>query len=307
MTPLGPGEVRARRRPFVILGVAALRMTTAFCLALPFQSLIADTGVGLRTEGDRALFEDGGYLLLEVLRLRGPELGAVAYGLLPLLSLALLLGAVANAALFVALNFGGRLALGEWLTRALRHVPGLLLLGIGTAFAQLFVFGVTAASAGAMPDSMSSPLATSAGRVSVWLCGAALAGALGGVGDVAKACLVRHDVSVVSALRQAGNCLRQRPLPACFGWLPFALCLVAAIVIGAQLSEALDVSRAGAWRVALVFALHQAVVVLAVALRAAWYARALRLAATASGPSKRLASLAAMARPGSAVAASSDA
>lgn len=307
MTPLGPGELRARRRPFVVLGVAALRLTTGFCLAMPLQSLIAESGVGLRTEGDRALFEGGGYLLLEVLRLRGAELGAVAHGLLPLLSMALLLGAVANATLFVALNFGGRLQLGEWLPRALRHLPGLLVLGVGTGLAQLVLFGVAAATAGAVPDSMSRPLATSAAQATVWLCGALAAGALGGFADVAKACLVRHDISVVSALRHAGSCSRHRPLRACLGWLPFALCLVTAIMVGARLSEAIDVSRAGAWRLGLVFAMHQSIVVLAVALRAAWYARALRLSATATWRPRTLANLAVAARPGSEVAVSSDA
>lgn len=307
MTPLGPGEVQARRRPFVVLGLAGLRLSTGFCLALPLQSLIAESGVGLRIEGDRALFEGGGYLLLEVLRLRGAELGAVAHGLLPLLSLALLLGAVAHAALFVALNFGGRLHLGEWLTRALRHLPGLLVLGVGTGLAQLVLFGIAAALAASVPDSMSRPLATTTGQVAVWLCGAALAGALGGFADVAKACLVRHDTSIVSALRHASSCLRHRPLRACLGWLPFAVCLVAAVVVGARLSEAIDVSRAGAWRLGLVFAIHQSIVVLAVALRSAWYARALRLSATATWRPRTLANLAAAARPGSGAAASLDA
>ena len=50
--------------------------------------------------------------------------------------------------------------------------------------------------------------------------------------------------------------------------------------IAAQLTGWLDVSRPGTWRITLVFVAHQLVVLASVALRAAWYARALRLTAT---------------------------
>lgn len=282
MTPLGPSEVRASRRPFVVLGIALLRLSAGFCLALPLQSLVSSSGVGLRAEGDRLLFEGGSYLLLEVLRLTGPELSAVARGLFPLFAVALLLGAASNAALLVALNFGGRLRLGEWLARALGRLPLLLVLSVGTGLGQLVLFGLGGALAGAVPESMSRPIASTIGQAAVWLGCAALAGALGGISDVAKACLVRHDSSLGAALRQAGSCLKRRPLPASFGWLPYALCFGAAVALGARLTEVLDVSRAGAWRVAAVFTLHQLIVLLAVALRSAWYARALRLSATAT-------------------------
>lgn len=281
MTPLGPGEIRARRRPFVVLAIAGLRLLAGFCLALPLQSLVAASGVGLRVEGDRALFEGGGYLLLEVLRLEGPELAAVARGLFPLLGLALLLGLTANATLLVALNFGGRLALGEWLTRSLQRLPGLVVLSLGTALGQLVLFALGAALAGAVPDVMSRPLATSAARVAVWLACACIAGALGGLSDVAKACFVRHDASIVSALRQARSCLRGRPLPACFGWLHYAVALGLAVLAAAKASELLDVSKPGGLRLVAVLAVHQLVVLLAVALRASWFGRALRLAASA--------------------------
>jgi hypothetical protein len=281
LTPLGPSEICARSRPLVVLAIAALRLGAGFCLALPLQSLVAASGVGLRVEGDRALFEGGAYLLLEVLRLKGPELVALAYGLFPLFALALLLGVAGNAALLVALNLGGRLRLDAWLTRALRRMPGLWVLSVGTGLGQLVLFLLGGALAGAVPESMSKPLATSAGQVAVWLACAGSAGALGGFSDVAKACFVRHEGGIVSALRQAGSCLSRRPLPTCFGWLHYALVLGLGLLAAAKVTEMLDVSKPGSLRVVAVLAVHQLVVLSAVALRASWFSRALRLAASA--------------------------
>ena len=98
MTPLGPSEMRARRRPFVVLSIAGVRLLLGLCLALPLASLVAESGVGQSPRGDRALFEGGGYLLLEVLRVQGANLAATARGLVPLLLLGLLVTAACNAA-----------------------------------------------------------------------------------------------------------------------------------------------------------------------------------------------------------------
>lgn len=280
MTPLGPSEIRARRRPAVISSIALLRLGAGFCLALPLSSVLAASGVGLRAEGDRALFEAGGYLLLEVLRLEGPSLIAAARGLLPLLGVALALTALCNAALLFAINVAGRLAVTDWLSRSLQRWPGFLLLGAGTVLGQALLFGIGASVAAALPDPMARPVATSAGQLGIWFGVALAAGVLGAFSDLTKASLVRHETGLVSALRHAAQCLRRRPLATSFGWLPYAAAFVAAVVSVATLTEVIDVSRSGAWRVGLVFALHQLVVLLSVALRAAWFARALRLSAS---------------------------
>ena len=279
MIALGPGEIRARRRPLVIAGIAVLRLFAGFGLAWPLSSLISGS-VGQRSEGDRALFEGGGYLLLEVVRLRGSELMAVARGLLPMLVLGLALTAACNAGLLVALNVKGRLDRAAWLSRAFERLPAILLVGVGTALGQLalIVAGVIAVSA--IPESLVRPVATSAAQACVWLVVALAAGALGGFADVAKAAFVRHESPLMGGLARAWLCLRQRPIRAAFGWFPYALGFSLAVFLTAELCELLDVSRPGAWRVAAVFALHQLVILTSVAARAAWFARALRLAAT---------------------------
>lgn len=280
MTPLGPGEMRAWRRPWVVLAIAALRLLWAFGLALPLASLIGQSGVGQWPQGDRALFEAGGYLLLEVLRTQGLDLIATLRGLVPLLALGLTLTAACNAALLVALNVRGRLALGVWLSRALLRIPALLALACAVGLLQLLLLVIGLTAAGALPDSLHRPVAISGAQVGVCLVAALLAGAVGGFADVAKAALIRHESTLLAALSRAFQCARRRPLSTCWGFLPFAVALVVAVWLTGKLSEALDVSRPGSWRVAAVFAAHQLVVVAAVYLRAAWFARALRLAAS---------------------------
>jgi hypothetical protein len=280
VTALGPGEIRARRRPALLLGVAALRLLAGFCLAWPLSSLIASSGVGLRAEGDRALFESGGYLLAEVLRLRGGELEAVARGLLPVFALGLLLTAAGNAALLVGVNWRGRLPPRELLSRASERLPALIVLGVGTALAQLVLLLAGGMLVAAIPEPIAKPVATTFAQAALWLAVALGLGALGGFSDLVKASLVRHESRLAEALSRALKCLGHLPIRATFGWIPYALCLLAAVAIAAKLTELCDVSRPGAWRLVLVFALHQAVIVVAVAARAAWFARALRLVAT---------------------------
>lgn len=280
MNALGPGEIRARRRPWLILGLASLRILAGLCLAWPLASLIASSGVGLRVEGDRALFEGGGYLLAELLRLRGGELEAVARGLLPVLALGLILTTAGNAALLVGLNSQGRLRLRELLASAIERLPALLVLGVGTGLAQLVLFIAGVIAVAAIPESLAKPVATTAGQAALWLLVTLTAGGVGGFSDVAKASLVRHQVRLGDGLARAFQCVRHSPFRATFGWLPYALVFLAAAALAAKLSDLCDVAQPGAWRVALVFGMHQLVIVTAVAARAAWFARALRLVAT---------------------------
>jgi hypothetical protein len=234
----------------------------------------------MRPEGDRALFEGGGYLLAELLRLRGGELEALARGLLPMFAVGLLLTAGGNAALLVGLNQQGRLRLRELLSRASERLPALVVLGAGTALAQGLLLLVGAMLVAALPEPLAQPVAATSAQAVLWLLVAIAVGALGGFSDVAKASLVRHESRLADSLSRALKCLRHLPIRATFGWVPSALALLAVAVIAAKLTERCDVSQAGGWRLLLVFTLHQGVIVAAVALRATWFARALRLVAT---------------------------
>ncbi len=95
---------------------------------------------------------------------------------------------------------------------------------------------------------------------------------------------MRHDARLTDALAGALACLRRRPLLTSLGFLPYALAFLALAAGAAQLVGVCDVSRPGALRVALVLGLHQLVLLAAVALRAGWLARALRLSAATALP-----------------------
>src|SRR5207244_10992617 len=139
------------------------------------------------------LFEGGGYLLLDLVRLQGSELLALTRGLLPLLLLGLLLTAGSNAALLVALNLRGQLKSLAWLAGAWARLPALVVLGAGTALAQLLLVLAAALGSAAIPELLSKPVLTTVLQGSVWLIALMLAAAAGGFSAGCKASLVRHE------------------------------------------------------------------------------------------------------------------
>lgn len=281
MSALAPGELRARNRPFVVLAVAFVRAVCGLCLAFPLASLVEQSGVGQRAEGDRALFQGGGYLLVELLRLHGTSLAAAARGLLPVLALGLLLTAACNAVLLVTINARERLSSLPWLSLSLSRMPALSVLGLGTVIAQGLIVLLGALAADSVPNWLDRPQLSSALQAVAWLLTLLAAGGLGGFADLTRAALIREQATLPHALVRAWTCAKARPIRAHFGWLPYALPLLAAALLAYALTGALDVSRPGAWRVAMVFCLHQLVILVSVAARAAWFARALRFVAAA--------------------------
>lgn len=276
MTPLQAQEISAFRRPWLLLLLTLFRLGSGLLLAFPLACVVSGSGIGMRDEGDRALFEGGGYLLLEVLRLQGGALAATARGLLPVLAACLVLTGAANVALMLALNAGGPLRAGEWLSRALRLLPAQLTITASTALAKLALLLLGAMAVGAAPEWLAKPVDTSLVRLAAFLPFALLCGAVGGFEDLAKASLVRHPAPLAEGLGRAWDRLRRRPLTNGFGWVPYAALFVLVGLAAAQLVGVLDVSRAGAWRVAAVLLVQQLVIATGVACRAAWFARALR-------------------------------
>lgn len=280
MSAVGPAGLRARAHPWLILCVAALRAGAGLCLAWPLASLLASSGIGARSEGDRALFEAGGYLLLEVARVQGPALMAAAHGLLPLLGVSLASSTLCNALLLVGLNQSERWGWSELARRALERTPQLLAITAGAGLAQVVLVAIGSALVAALPEPLAKPVLATLVQGGAWLGVALLIGAVGGTADVAKASLVRHEARLSEALAHAAQVARRRPLLSGWGFVPYSLPFLLGVALAARLTEALDVSKTGWWRVLLVFVLHQMVIVLAVAMRAAWYARTLRLTAT---------------------------
>lgn len=280
MSALGPSAIRAARRPGVILAIAACRLLFGFLLAYPLASLVGASGIGQRAEGDRLLFEGGGYMLLEVARLQGAALMSAARGLLPVLVLGLLVTALCNAVLLVALSEDDEQRPQQLLSAALSRFPTLVAIGVLAGLAQAALLLLASIGAELVPDPLAKPVRATAGELAVWLTAAAVAGAVGGLADLTKAASVRAEAGLGVAVDRARRCLLARPVSACFGWVPYAAAFLPLALGAGELTEWLDVSRAGAWRVLAVFATHQVVVVTSIALRAAWYARALRIVST---------------------------
>lgn len=282
MSALGPSEISARRRPGLIATLIGLRLLLGFCLSFPLASLVASSGVGLRAEGDRALFESGGYLLLELLRTQGDALAAAVRGLLPLFGAALLLGAAGNVLLLVALDVRERLTSFDWLARAWARLPAHLVVAAGAALTKALLLMLATIAVAAIPVSPTNPVATSLGQAACMLPFLLLLGAVGGLEDVAKAALVRHDATLEQGLARAVRGAARRPLSTCFGFVPYGAVFVLAALLAAPATEWLDVSQPGVARLVAVFLVHQLVIAIGVVCRAAWFARALRLAATTS-------------------------
>lgn len=280
MSQLGPDEIRARRRPRFVLSLAALRLLFGACLAYPISALVDSSGVALGPDGDRVLFESGGYLLLELLRLQGGALLSTLRGLLPLLGAGLLLTALCNTALLVALNVRERFTLSGLLAEAVPRTFGVAALGSGALLAQVLLLVLGLLLSAAVPDALAHPQRTSLGQALVWLLVLTLSGAVGGVADVAKGSLVRYRAPLGASLTHAMRCMRSRPLRVCFGWLPPAVLVVALALGTSELCALVDVGLPGAARIFAVFALHQLVVLASTAARASWLAHALRLIAT---------------------------
>jgi hypothetical protein len=280
MSALGPSEISLRRRPLLVLAICTVRLVLGFCLSLPLASLVAGSGVGQRAEGDRALFEAGGYLLLELLRTQGDALSATLRGLSPLLGLGLLVGAACNLVLMIALNVRGRLASFAWLGQAWARFPAQLVISAGAGLSKLLLVVLATIALGAVPAWATEPIATTLAQAASVLPFLLALGAVGGFEDVAKAALVRHEATLQQGLARAVLCARRRPLLALWGWLPYAALLGLAALVAAELTAGIDVAGASATRVVAVFVAHQLVVAIGITCRAAWFARALRLAAT---------------------------
>ena len=279
MSVLGPSEIRALRRPFALLAVALSRAFFGFVLAFPLASVVSASSIGSRAEGDRLLFESGGYWLFEVVRVQSDALLAAARGAVPVLLLGLLLTAFSNAALLVALNERERISPGAWLGRAAARLGTFTALGAATTFGQLLLGGAAFLMASEVPELATAPRGASLLELGIWLLAATAAGALGGFSDLTRASLVRHETTLLVALERAFLCLRRHPLRGAFGFVPFAALLGLVAWVGAALTERLDVGRYGTWRLVCVIAVHQLVILAAVACRGGWYARALRLVA----------------------------
>jgi hypothetical protein len=200
--PPRPLPLPAFRRPGAVLALYAVHVAAALWLALQPAALAARVTSG-QPLGDRVLFEPGGVLLVEALRLARPSL--------PWLGLASALSVVAFAfaelvpigALLAALARRGRVTPSTWLRDGVAHLGTLALLeGVAIA-AQVLAVAVALA----IGTSVASTLQLAPPAYDLVLAGSVVAGIV-----VAIALRLVHDLARVGAVDEG------RGLHASVGW-----------------------------------------------------------------------------------------
>jgi len=256
-----------------------LGLLVSYPIVLAIQASSMTSG----PEGDAVLFQPGGLLLLELLRIGGPWL---ASALRLVLLLALLSAILELVPLALALDLlwlpGGMLL--ERSARALRLFPKFLALGAIALLAQAALLLAASLLGAALKPALSSADERLRSIAPIALIGLALLGCgwFGGVLDIARARLVqrgRRECSVQSALSHALLCLKRRPFSVLIGMYPSVAgsalaCLTAAWLLARQ-SSAAPSSTA----IALGFGAHQLAVLFSIAWRVRWLGTALELSA----------------------------
>jgi len=266
------------RAAFAIAVDFALRGAAGLLLGSPVVAAVASTGIGRYPEGDRLLFEPGGLMLTEVAR-------ALWTAAVPLIRAELVTGLALGMALIVpyslllvALSGRGSSTAALW-GEVVTRVPSLLALHGLTLLTQ----GGALLAAGTLAFQLRSALvgATSRGAdlvlVGIALLGGLLVLGLAALRDLASAACVQGSLHSRAALASGVSTFRRLPGRVFRGWAPPLGAGAALVGAGALLTGALDVSRSGAWRVALVLAVHQTVLLGRSLCRAFWLSRALRL------------------------------
>ncbi len=257
------------------------RVVAAFVVAFPAAQTIGKIAASF-PGGDRALFEPGGFYLLEALRLGGAPVpgaleGAAVVGAL--------LAFVGLFPLAVALEVLRRpsASLADAVRRGAARFPTFAVVGAVTVLAQTAVITLASAVLGALPFHSFLNERNADGLLVVLAAVPALVVfALGVVEDLVRAELVSGAEAWVPALLRALRTLRFRPGDVLRRlWLPSLGAPL--LALGAMFATTgIDVSRPGAVRISTVFVMHQLVVLGIVVLRTGWFRGALALADSAA-------------------------
>jgi hypothetical protein len=277
---LSTPAMRARRRPWAIVGVWAWQAGLALLVSWPAASLVGAAWGGSAT-GDAPLWAPGGHALLDWLWHDARGLTA----LVRMAELVLVIGGVAGllpaAALLISLAYATRdrraPGLGRSLEHAVRVLPAMALLLVIAGFAQATVAllawllgsGIAAWTHASLGEALAQELAVASA-----LPGLALLSAIGVAHDLARAAAVRFRTRGLRSLALGIRAFRAAPFALWWSWAWRAAASFPALVAAGAVAERLG-GRGGVALVVLA-ALHQAVALARVALRASWLAKALR-------------------------------
>lgn len=260
---------RARLATVVVYLWSAL---PALFAALPLSLLVGN--LWGHHGGDALLWEPGGLLLLETIRLLQPSLSALSRGL-PLLLLLWSVGGLLPQALTLALLVPGELTLQDRIVRAARALPtlffvlGATLLGrvIAALICWFFLKGFSAALIG------SSDPVRSLGQLPVFVLAIVLLSFVRVVHDLSATTVVNQGTNGTEALLSGLEALRDRTLAAIGAWTLRStaglLAVGIAALLGARWHEGTGLLVA--------FFAHQIGLFVQAALRVSWLKRAILL------------------------------
>jgi hypothetical protein len=277
-TPGEPGRSaapHARRRPGLVAILYAYHALVGLLLALPAAiTLGAPTARWPRRQAE--IFDPGGLMLLESLRLSRRALPAVETAAGAVAAVALLAGVLPLAALLVGLDREGRLEAGRLAGRAAAHTGTLALVtGLGALFQALVAGVVVLVGEEVLNAIHPAAPARDIGDVVVVALGAAAALLAGVLRDLAATAAVRGDHGLYLAGARALHAARHAGGRALAAWAWRAALGLGAVLLGAWLAPP-PAGATGA-AVALGVVLHQAAIAGATFAHASWLAAAMRI------------------------------
>jgi hypothetical protein len=268
-----------RAKIFAVLVDFVLHAAAALLVASPIVAAVSATGISHFPWSDQDLFEPGGALLVEVVRILWKELAPlVRTSVVTALVLVVLL-VLPYALVFAALARERPAKLSRLWGEASARFPALLALKGLSLCAQAAAVLATLTLAAFLRESFVGATSRRADLVAlaVGAVGVTLVLGVGVLRDLASAAAVRHELNGRRALGAGLTALASAPGKAALGFIvPFVGGL--ALMTGAMpLVSVLNVGRRGDFRIAGVFCLHQAIVLVWLGCRAVWLGRALAL------------------------------
>ena len=260
-----------------LLAVFACTSGGAVLLSLPLALVVGGLW-GDRPEGDLALFQPGGFFLLETARLLQRDLSALALGSPAWLLLGSYLLLLPWTALAVSLCQPVRRKPWQLAALSLERLPALtlvfgasLLLRASVLLLGVLLVDVIARGVAPGPDERVETFA----QLGALALTAALLLLVGLLHDLSTAAAARHLSSGVSAMISALATLREQLPRAAWRWGLRALPGALLVALAGALAGLFGVATGA--RLALVTLVHQATLLALVALRASWLREALAL------------------------------
>jgi hypothetical protein len=266
----------AFRRPGLIAAYAAYLLLAGFAVAAPWSTVFHGTVAGY-PRGDAELFDRGGLMLLEALRLARFGAPAAMTSSSLVIVLAGALGLLPFAALIAGLGREGRVRASFLAARAVRPIGTLTLLW-GLSFAAQAVVAALATVLGVKLVGAFHLVERGEALAHVVLAGVVLLVVLpiGVARDLAVVSAVNDETRFYTSSSRALLVLRRAFARAVGGYLVRALIALAVLLVAFAIPTLIRAPGAPP-AAAIPFAVHQLAIVIAVSLRASWLASAIRL------------------------------